>query len=85
MGRHSNPGTDSAYWLRRAETLPFDPRADVKGVEDLALFPNIVDEQRGVRVEDLIPRGYGPHPGSAGVYESGGTTGAGYEERKWIR
>lgn len=76
MEWHFNPETGSAYWLRRAETLPFDPRADVKSVEDLALFPNIIDELRDVRVEDLIPRGYGPDPGVVGVYESGGTTGA---------
>ncbi|HET9257063.1 MAG TPA: hypothetical protein VFO16_17950, partial [Pseudonocardiaceae bacterium] len=76
MEWHFNPQTGSAYWLRRAETLPFDPRADVTSVEDLALFPNIVDELRDVRVEDLIPRGYGPDPGIVGVYESGGTTGA---------
>jgi phenylacetate-coenzyme A ligase PaaK-like adenylate-forming protein len=76
MEWHFNPETGSAYWLRRAETLSFNPRADVKSVEDLALFPNIVDELRDVRVEDLIPRGYGPDPGVVGVYESGGTTGA---------
>ncbi|HEV3379757.1 MAG TPA: phenazine antibiotic biosynthesis protein [Trebonia sp.] len=76
MEWHFNPGTGSAYWLRRAEALSFDPRADVKGVEDLALFPNIVDELRNIRVEDLIPRGYGQDPGIVGVYESGGTTGA---------
>jgi phenylacetate-coenzyme A ligase PaaK-like adenylate-forming protein len=76
MAWHFNPETGSAYWLRRAETLPFDPRADVKSVEDLALFPNVADELRDVRVEDLIPRGYGPDPGIVGVYESGGTTGA---------
>jgi phenylacetate-coenzyme A ligase PaaK-like adenylate-forming protein len=76
MEWHFNPETGSAYWLRRAETLPFDPRADVKSVEDLALFPNIVDELRDVRVEDLIPQGYGPDPGVVGIYESGGTTGA---------
>jgi phenylacetate-coenzyme A ligase PaaK-like adenylate-forming protein len=76
MEWHFNPETGSAYWLKRAETLSFDPRADVKGVEDLALFPNIVDELRNVRVEDLIPRGCGPAPGVVEVYESGGTTGA---------
>jgi phenylacetate-coenzyme A ligase PaaK-like adenylate-forming protein len=31
---------------------------------------------RDVRVQDLIPRGYGPDPDIVGVYESGGTTGA---------
>ena len=76
MEWHFNPGTGSAYWLRRAETLPFDPRADVKSAGDLALFPNVADELRDVRVEDLIARGCGPDPGIVGVYESGGTTGA---------
>jgi phenylacetate-coenzyme A ligase PaaK-like adenylate-forming protein len=76
MEWHFNAETGSAYWLARAKSLPFDPRTDVKSVEDLALFPNIIDELREVRVEDLIPRGYGPNPGIVGVYESGGTTGA---------
>jgi acyl-coenzyme A synthetase/AMP-(fatty) acid ligase len=76
MDWHFNPETGSAYWLHRAKTLDFDPRADVKSVEDLALFPNIVNELRDVRVEDLIPRGYGANPGIVGVYDSGGTTGA---------
>ncbi|MCW2940897.1 MAG: phenazine antibiotic biosynthesis protein [Actinomycetia bacterium] len=76
MEWHFSPETGSAYWLERAKTLPFDPRTDVKGFEDLALFPNIINELRDVRVEDLIPRGYGPNPDVVGVYESGGTTGA---------
>jgi phenylacetate-coenzyme A ligase PaaK-like adenylate-forming protein len=76
MDWHFNPETGSAYWLERAKSLNFDPRKDIKSVEDLALFPNLVDELRNVRVEDLIPRGYGPHPDVVGIYESGGTTGA---------
>ncbi|HSZ29337.1 MAG TPA: AMP-binding protein [Pseudonocardiaceae bacterium] len=76
MQWHFHPATGSPYWLRRATTLDFDPRTDVKNVEDLALFPNIVNELRDVRVEDLIPRGYGPNPDVVGIYESGGTTGA---------
>src|SRR5258708_32588589 len=75
MEWHFNPETGSAYWLERARSLNFDPRKDVKSVGDLALFPNIVDELRDVRAEDLIPRGYGSHPDVVGVPESGGTTG----------
>jgi len=75
MDWHFNPETGSAYWLERAKSLNFDPQKDIKSVEDLALFPNLVDELRDVRVEDLIPRGYGPHPDVIGIYESGGTTG----------
>jgi phenylacetate-coenzyme A ligase PaaK-like adenylate-forming protein len=76
MEWHFNPETGSAYWLQRAKSLDFDPRKDVRSIENLALFPNIVDELRDVRVEDLIPRGYGSHPEVVGVVESGGTTGA---------
>lgn len=76
MEWHFNPETGSVYWLERAKSLDFDPRKDIKSIEDLTLFPNIVNELRDVRVEDLIPRGYGPHPDVVGVYESGGTTGA---------
>jgi hypothetical protein len=41
---HFGPDTGSAYWLHRAKTLDFDPLTDVNSFEDLALFPNIVDE-----------------------------------------
>jgi phenylacetate-coenzyme A ligase PaaK-like adenylate-forming protein len=76
MDWHFNPATGSPYWLKRARSLEFDPRTDVKSVEDLTLFPNVTNELRDVRVQDLIPQGYGSHPEIVGVYESGGTTGA---------
>jgi phenylacetate-coenzyme A ligase PaaK-like adenylate-forming protein len=76
MDWHFTPATGSPFWLERASSLEFDPRADVKRFEDLALFPNVANELRDVRVEDLIPKGYGPHPEVVGVFESGGTTGA---------
>jgi phenylacetate-coenzyme A ligase PaaK-like adenylate-forming protein len=76
MEWHFSSATGSPYWLKRAESLDFDPRTDVKSFEDLALFPNVANELRDVRVQDLIPRGFGPHPGVVGVFESGGTTGA---------
>lgn len=76
MEWHFDPDTGSPYWLERAKTLEFDPRVDVKGHNDLKLFPNVAGELRDVRAEDLIPRGYGPKPSVVGVFESGGTTGA---------
>jgi acyl-coenzyme A synthetase/AMP-(fatty) acid ligase len=62
--------------LKRAESLEFDPRTDVNSFADLTLFPNVTNELRDVRAEDLIPQGYGTHPDVLGVFESGGTTGA---------
>jgi phenylacetate-coenzyme A ligase PaaK-like adenylate-forming protein len=76
MDWHFSPTTGSRFWLERAKSLEFDPRADVKSFEDLTLFPNVANELRDVRARDLIPQGYGPHPEVIGIYESGGTTGA---------
>jgi phenylacetate-coenzyme A ligase PaaK-like adenylate-forming protein len=76
MDWHFNPDTGSPFWLARAESLEFDPRADVRNFEDLTLFPNVTNELRDVRAQDLIPQGYGPNPDVVAVVESGGTTGA---------
>lgn len=73
---HFGADTGSPFWLRAAGTLDFDPVADVRSFADLRLFPNLVNELRGVPVEDLIPRGYGSAPPVPQIFESGGTTGA---------
>ncbi len=73
---HFGAETGSPFWLRAAPTLGFDPLTEVRGFADLRRFPNLVDELRTARVEDLIPRGYGSPPPVAKVFESGGTTGA---------
>jgi phenylacetate-coenzyme A ligase PaaK-like adenylate-forming protein len=75
MRWHFDPRTGSPFWLARAKTLDFDPLTDVKTVDDLTLFPNVCDELRDVRAEDLVPRGYGEQPDICGFFESGGTTG----------
>src|SRR5512144_1206066 len=73
MEWHFNPETASPFWLQRARSLDFDPRTDVRSHDDLRLFPNVAGELRDVSVADLIPRGYGPRPDVAGIFESGGT------------
>jgi hypothetical protein len=73
---HFGEETGSPFWLERAKSLDFSPLHDVRGYEDLALFPNVADELRDVPVESLIPRGYGPNPPAPRVFETGGTTGA---------
>jgi phenylacetate-coenzyme A ligase PaaK-like adenylate-forming protein len=75
MDWHFSHETGSPFWLDRAESLAFDPRTDVKSFDDLRLFPNVADELRDIRAEDLIPKGYGSDPEVVGVFESGGTTG----------
>lgn len=76
MQWHFGPQTGSPFWLAKAPELDFDPCRDVKSFADLALFPNVVDDLRHVRVEELIPRGYAGDARPVGVFESGGTTGA---------
>jgi phenylacetate-coenzyme A ligase PaaK-like adenylate-forming protein len=76
MAWHFGEDTGSPFWLRTARTLDFDPLTDVKTFADLRRFPNLVNELRGVAVEDLIPRGYGSAPPVPQIFESGGTTGA---------
>jgi phenylacetate-coenzyme A ligase PaaK-like adenylate-forming protein len=75
MQWHFRSETGSPFWLERKASLDFDPLTDVKSVDDLALFPNVIDEFRDIAVEDLIPRGLGDAPKIAAIFESGGTTG----------
>ncbi len=76
MAWHFGHDTGSAFWLRAAKDLEFDPLTDINTFDDLRLFPNLVNVLREVPVEDLIPRGYGSPPPVPQVFESGGTTGA---------
>jgi phenylacetate-coenzyme A ligase PaaK-like adenylate-forming protein len=73
---HFGGDTGSAFWLRAAKDLDFDPLTEVTTFDDLRRFPNLANELRDVPVEDLIPRGYGSPPPVPQVFESGGTTGA---------
>lgn len=71
---HFDPDTGSAFWLRKARTLGFDPVEDIRTLADLRRFPDVSDELRTVPVEDLIPAGHADR--SFEVFESGGTSGA---------
>jgi phenylacetate-coenzyme A ligase PaaK-like adenylate-forming protein len=73
---HFGADTGSPFWLRAAKDLDFNPLTDVHTFTDLRFFPNLVDELRTVRVDDLIPRGYGSPAPVPRIFESGGTTGA---------
>ena len=48
MRWHFDPATGSRYWLERRDRLGFDPVEDVRCVDDLLRFPNLVDELRDV-------------------------------------
>jgi len=70
---HFSPTTGSPFWLSIAAELDFDPRTDIRKVEDLRRFPDISERLRTVSAEDLIPKG--SDPSSYEVFDSGGTTG----------
>jgi hypothetical protein len=74
MAWHFDPVTGSPFWLRQAEELPFDPRHDIRTVDDLSRFPDLSAELRTARIADLVPRGCA-ELGPPVVFESGGTTG----------
>ena len=73
---HFGKDTGSAFWLRAAQSLDFNPLTDIETFDDLRMFPNLLSELRNAPVEDLIPRGYGTPAPIPLVFESGGTTGA---------
>ena len=68
---HFGEDTGSAFWLRTAKTLDFNPLTDIKTFEDLRLFPNLVNELRTVPVEDLVRAHYaaGNHDAHGAVFE----------------
>lgn len=71
---HFDPETGCPFWLERAESFDFDPRTDVRGYADLALFGHFQDEWlRGGPVRRWVPRGLAERP--LYVFETGGTTG----------
>jgi hypothetical protein len=62
MAWHFGEQTGSAFWLRAAKDLPFDPVTDVNTFEDVRRFTTLVKALGSVPVEDLVPRGYGSPP-----------------------
>jgi hypothetical protein len=71
---HFDPATGCPFWLERAKTLGWDPRAEIRGFQDLRRFGLFEDEWlRGGPVRRWVPRGFADKP--IFVFETGGTTG----------
>ncbi len=71
---HFDPATGTPFWLDFARSAGWDPRRDVKGLADLARFPEFQDEWlRGGPVQRWVPKGLAGKP--IYVFETGGTTG----------
>src|ERR1700682_3329683 len=71
---HFDPATGCSFWLEYAAKLGWDPRREIRGVDDLKRFPELQDEwlPRGP-VQRWIPKGLAGKP--VFVFETGGTTG----------
>lgn len=73
---HFDPRWGAPYWLERASMLGFDPRADLRCIEDLVRFgPMPIEELSRRPVEDFLPRKHHLRLHECITSETGGTTG----------
>ena len=71
---HFDPATGCPFWLDWAEKAGWDPRTEVRGVDDLTKFGHFEDEWlRGGPVRRWVPKAYADR--QIYVFETGGTTG----------
>jgi phenylacetate-coenzyme A ligase PaaK-like adenylate-forming protein len=71
---HFNPETGCPFWLEYARNVDWDPRAEIRGYNDLARFGAFQDEWlRGGPVRRWVPNAYADRP--VYVFETGGSTG----------
>ena len=79
---HFSPETGCPFWLNWAREAGWDPRAEVRSVDDLIRFPHFQDEWlRDLPNEVWVPRAYAGRPFY--VFETGGTTGMPKQRISW--
>lgn len=79
---HFSPETGSPFWLEWARKAGWDPRAEVKCVEDLKKFPHFQDEWlRDLQPEVWVPKAFHGRPFN--IFETGGTTGMPKQRIGW--
>ncbi len=79
---HFSPETGSPFWLEWARKAGWDPRSEVKCVDDLKKFPHFQDEW----LRDLQPEVWAPkafHGRPFNIFETGGTTGMPKQRIGW--
>ena len=71
---HFDPENGTPFWIEYAKTLGFDPRAEIRGYDDLARLGPFEDEWlRGGPVRRWVPKAYASRP--IYTFETGGSTG----------
>lgn len=77
LDTHFDPKWGSSYWLDRVKQSGFDPRCEVKRVEDLPLLGAVTRDALTSRsITDLIPKKYHHELNRFVTAETGGSTGA---------
>ena len=78
---HFSPETGCPFWLDWA-AKNFDPRTEVKTVDDLLKFPHFQDEfLRDLQPESWVPAAFKGQPFN--IFETGGTTGMPKQRIGW--
>lgn len=78
---HFSPATGCPFWLDWA-ARHFDPRQEIRSVEDLQKFPHFQDEfLRDLQPEVWVPAAYQGQPYN--IFETGGTTGMPKQRIGW--
>lgn len=78
---HFSPETGCPFWLDWA-AKNFDPRKEVRTVEDLLKFPHFQDEYlRDLQPESWVPAAFKGQPFN--IFETGGTTGMPKQRIGW--
>jgi len=79
---HFSPDTGSPFWLDWREKSGWDPRQEVKTVDDIAQFDHFQDEWlRDEPNERFVPKGFAGKPYN--IFETGGTTGLPKQRIGW--
>lgn len=80
---HFSPETGSPFWLSWANQQDWDPRKEVRSIEDLKRFPHFDDNWlRSEPNERWVPEAYKGKPFM--VFETGGTTGLPKQRVSWV-
>ncbi len=78
---HFSPETGCPFWLNWA-AKNFDPRKEIRTVEDLLKFPHFQDEYlRDLQPESWVPAAFKGQPFN--IFETGGTTGMPKQRIGW--
>ncbi len=79
---HFSPETGCPFWLEWMEGSGWDPREEIKTIDDIAKFDHFQDEWlRDEPNERFVPLGMGGRPYN--VFETGGTTGLPKQRIGW--